>query len=90
MHPDQFLRAQCAIHISYHSVGLRIAICLCILYIHVNILLFICRGPQGRLADTANCVTVFKYCLNKQINKINKWAAIIQVTIFLRTITTWT
>ena len=30
MHPDQFLRFQYAIHISYHSVGLRIVICLCI------------------------------------------------------------
>ena len=46
MHPDQFLRVQCAMHISYHSVGLRIAICLC-MKLHVNILLFICRGPQS-------------------------------------------
>ena len=28
------------------------------------------RGPQGRLAIVANCVYLFKYCINK--NKINK------------------
>ena len=39
------------------------------MYIHVNILFFICRGPQDRLADTANCVTLFKYCLNKKKKK---------------------
>ena len=29
------------------------------------------RGPQGRLAIVANCVFLFKYCINKNklINK---------------------
>ena len=65
MHPDQFLRVQCAVHFSYHSVGLRIVICLCIYVYTCKYIAFICRGSQGRLADTADCVTLFKYCLNK-------------------------
>ena len=29
------------------------------------------RGPQGRLAIVANCVFLFKYCINKIKKKLN-------------------
>ena len=34
------------------------------------------RGPQGRLAIVANCVFLFKYCINK--NKIKYKKNVIQ------------
>lgn len=42
---------------SFNSVCINVYRCLVI---------FMFRGPQGRIADAANCVTLLKHCINKK------------------------
>ena len=56
-----------------------------LLYIlYYNYVLFFNRGPRGRLAIIANCVFLYKYCINKiKIKKVLAVRSECFVSIFL-------